>query len=265
MAMVRMLQTTPDFDDQTNNHWFSCVSTRPLLSLTFLLLLPSFMTIITLVIHRFRQARQERRERAPESVVASLPTGTWSGEGVVFEGVGGEKDGDEHHDLSAEGEDEATSDARTHPVTIPSQAVIGEGEASTSSSPATHASPSIEASDAHGAPTRRRVRLPPSLLRLASSLSETLSNTPPTSDVIPSPAPKTPTNPGRFLRKAWFASQTECAICLGEFEKGDKLRILPCGHVFHLEEVDVWLVRRKRLVSEGPFYHHRILLINDRS
>lgn len=34
----------------------------------------------------------------------------------------------------------------------------------------------------------------------------------------------------------------ECAVCLGSFEKHDKLRILPkCEHVFHLECVNRWL------------------------
>ncbi|KAF7332354.1 Mismatch repair-related protein [Mycena kentingensis (nom. inval.)] len=46
---------------------------------------------------------------------------------------------------------------------------------------------------------------------------------------------------------AWFDQQTECAICLCEFEKGDKVRVLPCHHIFHLVEVDEWLIRRKKL------------------
>lgn len=48
---------------------------------------------------------------------------------------------------------------------------------------------------------------------------------------------------------AWFQSQVECAICLEEFVKGDRVRVLPCKHIFHLDEVDVWLIERKKLVS----------------
>jgi len=47
----------------------------------------------------------------------------------------------------------------------------------------------------------------------------------------------------------WFESQHECAICLSEFAKGDKVRVLPCQHIFHLDEVDEWLIQRKKLVS----------------
>ncbi|PFH53416.1 hypothetical protein AMATHDRAFT_73588 [Amanita thiersii Skay4041] len=45
----------------------------------------------------------------------------------------------------------------------------------------------------------------------------------------------------------WFENQVECAICLSEFVKGDKVRILPCHHIFHMEEVDSWLIQRKKL------------------
>ena len=46
----------------------------------------------------------------------------------------------------------------------------------------------------------------------------------------------------------WFDNQVECAICLSEFVKGERIRILPCHHIFHLDEVDSWLIQRKKLV-----------------
>ncbi|KDP39976.1 hypothetical protein JCGZ_03507 [Jatropha curcas] len=36
---------------------------------------------------------------------------------------------------------------------------------------------------------------------------------------------------------------TECPICLGEFEQGEKVKILPkCNHGFHVKCVDKWLL-----------------------
>lgn len=36
--------------------------------------------------------------------------------------------------------------------------------------------------------------------------------------------------------------ETSCPICIGSFECGDSLRVLPCGHSFHMSCVDHWLV-----------------------
>ncbi|KAJ4802583.1 RING-H2 finger protein ATL1 [Rhynchospora pubera] len=34
----------------------------------------------------------------------------------------------------------------------------------------------------------------------------------------------------------------ECAVCINEFQEGEKIRLLPnCFHVFHLDCIDVWL------------------------
>lgn len=56
----------------------------------------------------------------------------------------------------------------------------------------------------------------------------------------PKPKPQT---------KRKYYSKDECSICLGSFERGDVIRILPCGHLFHKTEVDDWLVKWKKVVS----------------
>lgn len=38
-----------------------------------------------------------------------------------------------------------------------------------------------------------------------------------------------------------------CAICIEDYSDGDKLRVLPCNHRFHMECIDQWLSSRKPL------------------
>lgn len=49
---------------------------------------------------------------------------------------------------------------------------------------------------------------------------------------------------------------TDCAICLGDFEDGDKVRMLPvCNHGFHVRCIDTWLLSH----SSCPTCRHSLL------
>jgi E3 ubiquitin-protein ligase RNF13/E3 ubiquitin-protein ligase RNF167 len=75
--------------------------------------------------------------------------------------------------------------------------------------------------------------------------------TPPAESTSPTPTSDSPSTSAGITGQGhpWFEQQVECAICLSEFATGDRVRILPCQHIFHLEEVDEWLIQRKKLVS----------------
>lgn len=40
-------------------------------------------------------------------------------------------------------------------------------------------------------------------------------------------------------------SDPECSICFGRYSEGDEMRKLRCGHIFHRECVDVWLLEHQ--------------------
>lgn len=46
------------------------------------------------------------------------------------------------------------------------------------------------------------------------------------------------------LRNADSSAGSQCAVCLEAYESGVLLRVLPCGHRFHVECIDSWLLRR---------------------
>ena len=176
---------------------FLAALNRPILTFIILLLLPSLLTLTTLLIHRIRAARAEQRERAPEDVVNRLPWRVWTGSGwEKHEGpvpppiLKSSMDADlERGDLDVEME---AQQPRTQEQ--------GQGQCKPSTS-----------HDEEGDGDVRSVNPP------------------------------------------WFDAQTECAICLNDFMRGDRVRVLPCKHIFHLDEVDEWLIHQKKLVSISPF------------
>jgi len=46
----------------------------------------------------------------------------------------------------------------------------------------------------------------------------------------------------KYVADEGIVDGTECSVCLGEFEEGEELRVLPkCNHSFHIPCIDAWL------------------------
>ncbi|KDQ17452.1 hypothetical protein BOTBODRAFT_29635 [Botryobasidium botryosum FD-172 SS1] len=146
----------------------------PLLTLSILLLLPSFLALLTLLFHRVRQVRAERRDRAPEAIVQSLPCWVWASAGEMAR----------------------PCEPSTHSGVVKDDLEQLASRKNEEAADGQHASTSFALN----------ARLPP-----------------------------------------WFLGQTECAICLSAYVSGDLVRVLPCNHIFHQEEIDGWLIQRKKL------------------
>ncbi|KAI0920063.1 hypothetical protein AcV7_006063 [Taiwanofungus camphoratus] len=149
--------------------WYS-----PIITFVVILLLPSLLTFVTLLIHRFRAARAAQRDRAPEDIVHSFPWRVWTGTGW------------EKHEPGFPAADASSA----------SNANLEQGTTSVGLSNSDHPYSS----------TSHDCELP-----------------------------------------SWVEQQVECAICLEMFAKGDRVRVLPCYHMFHMDEVDEWLIHKKKL------------------
>lgn len=154
--------------------WYS-----PIVTFMVILLLPSFLTLITLLVHRIRASRAAQRDRAPEDIVKNLPWRVWNG--TRWE----KADGTPHVETLSK----TTGAADSAPPGSLAPNAGNEGDEELDR---------VEQGSS-------RVHLP------------------------------------------WYRTQVECAICLEDFAVGDKVRVLPCEHVFHMNEIDDWLINRKKL------------------
>jgi len=49
-----------------------------------------------------------------------------------------------------------------------------------------------------------------------------------------------------FLLEQGGTAGTSCSVCFSDYEAGDVLRVLACGHKFHVECVDQWALTAAR-------------------
>jgi len=165
----------------------------PLIDLAILLLLlPSLMTIASIIVHRFRLIRQRRKDRAPEETVLNLPCLIWRSDGMKWEKVEENQKTKSNKDVKKVLDDEESS--------------AGEVDLNQSQEREQDPGPSK-----------------------------------------PKSKPQASTSTSSSSQEFTPSYGNECSICLDDFQDGDKVRILPCGHIFHRDEIDDWLTRIKKL------------------
>jgi hypothetical protein len=96
--------------------------------------------------------------------------------------------------------------------------------------------------------SRQSIKLPPPPPISAEEAADLASETalPSSSQLQPAVAKQQ-----KRRKSQKYFSNDECAICMESFERGEIVRILPCGHVFHKDECDEWLMKWRKLVSTG--------------
>ncbi|WVR07915.1 hypothetical protein IAU60_004958 [Kwoniella sp. DSM 27419] len=212
--------------------------------LSFALLMPSGFLLITIAIHRFRAARQREADRAPPMVVLSLPERVWTPD-IVWE----KDDSASDHSVNAADDEDEVGDAADH-------ANAAKDPRSQPKSVA-HLGLNLEQDRfASGSTPRSNSLIPAEHLMPPPPINESEVRTPPAMDeaanhdlAAASDQPATATGAGKrkARTKRKYFSKDECAICMDSFARGDVVRILPCGHVFHKEECDEWLLKWRKL------------------
>lgn len=243
----------------------------PFLDLLFVLLfLPSLLTLVTVFVQRIRLARAAQAERAPKDAVARLPVFRWgdhvvpppvssssgatsaagassSSAGAVAapeKPTGRSAPSDEEREIGVEAGRAPRLVSPRRRVSSSNEDVSEPDEATTllphssSSAPLTRSSSASSSSAlAPSLAQRAFARLPFVVQRFLPSF-------------IRPPVPATPASArssrlNNAVPTRRFPSIVECPFCLCDFENGDTVMELPCGHLFHDEEVRGWLEGQK--------------------
>ncbi|WVF68336.1 hypothetical protein IAT40_003101 [Kwoniella sp. CBS 6097] len=209
--------------------------------LSFALLMPTLFLLATIAIHRIRVARQREADRAPPMVVLSLPERVWTPD-IVWEKDDSSSDRSVKMDEGEEQDNPVCEVAETAP-----RHHSKDSQASSSAQNDRSGSPSSPGGQSFHHPppppiSPSEVRTPPAL---TIDIPDPISAPPPSSSIAAS-AGVGPSKRKARVKRQYF-SKDECAICMDSFARGDIVRILPCGHVFHKEECDEWLMKWRKL------------------
>ncbi|KAI8456617.1 hypothetical protein BY996DRAFT_8685707 [Phakopsora pachyrhizi] len=237
------------------------VWTWPFFDLIIILLfLPSILTILTLILHRINHFRKQRADRAPREIVNSLPSVIWVKDmekGIPL--IDHQLDLDQLLQMSSSSSTAATATTSSTTTTRKLNSVgtgyqgfnafIRRKFGSQDQSPSSN-QPNRDS-------TSGKITEQSPLLHTRDSKNHkervlTGQNYDADEDQEVRLDERKDGNNNK-KRKIFFA-QRECALCLSDFEVGDLIRILPCGHCFHQQEIqqncmgiDSWLLKSKRL------------------
>ncbi|KAK4056178.1 hypothetical protein OIO90_002909 [Microbotryomycetes sp. JL221] len=215
----------------------------PLVDLLLLVLfLPSLLTLLTVFSQRLRSMRRRRLDRAPKEIVAKLPVFVWT-TGATEETASNVDDGEGSHSKEANATMEAGSSATR---TDDEESAVGALTTMTAltnheRTPLLRTSVSCSA-DATQVNNEQQDSLLARWLpaRVARLLPTRFTN----SNRLDKNKRRLTLAPTKHKR---YSLSNECAICLSDFEQGDRVMELPCGHIFHEEEITPWLIETKRL------------------
>ncbi|OCF39663.1 hypothetical protein I317_06518 [Kwoniella heveanensis CBS 569] len=214
--------------------------------LSFALLMPTLFLLATIAIHRIRVARQREADRAPPMIVLSLPERVWTPD-IVWEKDDSSSDRSVNMD-EGDAQDNAEVGAGD---AGPENNGIKDHQASSSTNDETGdakntSSSSVDDRSFHHPPppiSPHEVRTPPAL---TIDVPDPIAAPPPSSSITASAGGIGPSKRKARVKRQYF-SKDECAICMDSFARGDIVRILPCGHVFHKDECDEWLIKWRKL------------------
>lgn len=190
-----------------------------------LFFLPTFFTMFVIVCSRIRLLRQRAKLRAPRTLVENLPTFKWR------ENL--EQD-IEALEVGEKGGSGASSTAR---AAVPDKTTGAAAVEGTANSSAFSLRTIFNRSVFRNAPATSS----PANETHPPSSNQEATGTAGAGDEVPLPIP--PHKVRQLARKIF--SQRECSICLADFAVGEEVKLLPCGHLFHREEIDNWLIKSR--------------------
>ena len=168
--------------------------------------LPTVFTFVILITSRLRRIRYRRKMRAPQAMVDTLPVFKWSEDLLDA-------------DIEAVGAGEKATQGELK-LARPEQAHAGNLPSASRFSPLSAVSRILALRLPSRATTRQQNRRTKRKTAIIPQEAQTLAHK--------------------------IFSQRECAICLSDFTTGEEVRLLPCGHLYHVAEIDAWLTKQRR-------------------